>query len=77
VDITRTEVTSSYEEIGNNDGDDYDDDSNHYSIELLLSNDLSPTAMCPFRETAQLTNTSNREQKTGHMNKQINKEKNS
>jgi hypothetical protein len=36
VDITCTEVTSSYEEIGNSDDDD---DSNNYSIQLLFSKD--------------------------------------
>ena len=53
--ITCTEVTSSYEEIGYYDDED---DSNNYSIELLFSNVLTPTAKCPFRETAQHTSTS-------------------
>jgi hypothetical protein len=58
VDIVCTEVTSSYEEIIYYD----DDDINNYTIQLLFSNVLSPTAKCPFRETAQRANTSNRAQ---------------
>jgi hypothetical protein len=72
VGITCTEVISSYEELG------YDDDyyyyyyydSNNYSIQLLFSSVLSPTAKCPFRETTERTNTSYRVQLTGHMEKQ-------
>ena len=70
VGITCTEVTSSYEEIGY----DNDDDSNNCCIQLLFNNVLSLTVKCPFRETAQRTNTSYRVQLTGHtikQNKQI------
>jgi hypothetical protein len=71
VGITCTEVTSSYEGICYDDNDD--DVSNNYSIRLLFSNVLSPTTKCPFRETAQLTNTSYKVQLTGHVKNKINK----
>jgi len=40
VEISFTELTSSYGEIGYDDDDDDDDNSNNYSIQLLFSNVL-------------------------------------